>query len=62
LIATTGTEIFSANALVASLADFTIAKAKDEDKIEWCKLNNIDIVVLKYSNTDEEWRQQIENS
>lgn len=45
-----------------NLADFTIAKAKDEDKIEWCHLNNIDVVVLKYSDNDEEWRNQIENS
>ena len=43
-------------------AEFAIAKAKDEDKIEWCELNKIDIVVLKYSDTDEQWRNQIENS
>jgi len=43
-------------------ADFAIAKAKDEDKIEWCELNKVDIIVLKYSDTDEQWRDQIENS
>ena len=42
-------------------ADFATAKAKDEDKIEWCELNKIDIIVLKYSDTDETWRDQIEN-
>ena len=42
-------------------ADFAVAKAKDEDKIEWCELNKIDIIVLKYSDTDEQWRYQIEN-
>ena len=42
-------------------ADFAIAKAKDEDKIEWCELNKIDIIVLKHSDTDEQWRDQIEN-
>jgi hypothetical protein len=42
-------------------ADFAIAKAKDEDKIEWCELNKVDIIVLKYSDTDEQWREQIEN-
>ena len=42
-------------------ADFAIAKAKDEDKIEWCELNKIDIIVLRYSDTDEQWREQIEN-
>lgn len=43
-------------------ADFLLAKAKDEDKIEWCRLNSVDLIVLKYSDTDEEWRNQIENS
>ena len=43
-------------------AEFAIAKAKDEDKIEWCELNKIDIVVLKYSDTDEQWRNQIETA
>ena len=42
-------------------ADFAIAKAKDEDKISWCELNKIDIIVLKYSDSDEQWREQIEN-
>jgi len=42
-------------------ADFAVAKAKDEDKIQWCELNKIDIVILRYSDTDEQWREQIEN-
>jgi len=42
-------------------ADFALAKAKDEDKIEWCELNNIDLITLKYSDTDDYWRVQIEN-
>ena len=42
-------------------ADFAIAQAKDDDKIRWCELNKIDIIVLKYSDTDEQWRDQIEN-
>ena len=45
-----------------SKADFILSQAKDEDKIEWCKINDIDIIVLKYSDSDDEWRQQIENS
>lgn len=44
-----------------SKADFILSQVKDEDKIEWCRLNGIDITILKYSNSDEEWRQQIEN-
>ena len=44
------------------MADFILSQAKDEDKIEWCNINGIDIVVLKYSDSDSEWRTQIENS
>ncbi len=42
-------------------ADFAIAQKKDDDKIKWCELNKIDIIVLRYSDTDEQWREQIEN-
>ena len=40
-------------------ADFLLAKARDEDKIEWCELNNIELVTLKYSGGDDEWRNAI---
>ena len=40
-----------------SKADFILAIARDEDKIEWCELNNIDILTLKYSGSDYEWRK-----
>ena len=42
-----------------SKADFILAKARDEDKIEWCELNNIEILTLKYSGSDDEWRKSI---
>ena len=42
-----------------SKADFILAKARDEDKIEWCELNNIEVVTLKYSGSDDEWRKSI---
>ncbi len=42
-------------------AEFALAQSKDDDKLKWCELNKIDIVVLKYSDTDEQWRDQIEN-
>ena len=44
-----------------SQADFLKAKARDEDKIEWCEINDINIIVLKYSESDDEWRKQITN-
>ena len=42
-------------------ADFALAQSKDDDKIKWCELNKVDLVILKYSDTDEQWRDQIEN-
>ena len=42
-----------------SKADFILAKAKDEDKIEWCRLNGIRITELKYSDNKDIWREQI---
>ena len=42
-------------------AEFALAQSKDDDKIKWCELNKIDIIVLKHSDTDEQWRDQIEN-
>ena len=45
-----------------STSDFILAKGKDQDKIDWCQINGINITILKYSDTDEEWRHQIEQS
>lgn len=44
-----------------SKADFLKSKARDEDKIDWCKLNNIRLITLKYSESDDEWRQRIKS-
>ena len=40
-------------------ADFLKSKARDEDKIEWCDLNGIQLITLKYSESDDEWRKRI---
>lgn len=42
-----------------SKADFLKSKARDEDKIEWCDLNDIQLITLKYSESDDEWRKRI---
>lgn len=44
-----------------SKADFLKSKARDEDKIEWCELNDIKLITLKYSESDDEWRQRIKS-
>jgi hypothetical protein len=38
--------------------DFFKSKKRDKDKIEWCKLNNIDILILPY-NEREEWKKAV---
>jgi hypothetical protein len=40
-------------------ADFLKSKTRDEDKIEWCDLNGIQLITLKYSESDDEWRKRI---
>jgi len=45
-----------------SKAGFLRSKAKDHDKIEWCKLNSIVLVELRYDDSYEYWREQIERS
>ena len=42
-----------------SKADFLKSKTRDEDKIEWCDLNGIQLITLKYSESDDEWRKRI---
>lgn len=44
-----------------SRADFLKGKARDEDKITWCELNDIRLVTLKYTESDDEWRQRIKS-
>lgn len=44
-----------------SKADFLKAKARDEDKITWCELNDIRLITLKYTESDDEWRQRIKS-
>tara|TARA_R100000152_G_C6781331_1_gene215612 strand:+ start:1947 stop:2375 length:429 start_codon:yes stop_codon:yes gene_type:complete len=41
--------------------DFVNAKRRDLDKIEWCELNNITIVVLPY-NEEKQWKHLIQQS
>ena len=39
--------------------NFYKAQARDRDKLEWCCLNDIRVVVLKYSDGLEEWERQV---
>lgn len=44
-----------------SRAEFLKGQARDDDKIEWCRLNSIKLVTLKYTESDDEWRQRIKS-
>ena len=39
---------------------FYKAQARDRDKSEWCVLNNIKLIELKYNEDIYEWRRKIE--
>lgn len=43
-----------------SLAGFAKARGRDRDKIEWCKVNDIELVVLRFDEDLEYWRKKIE--
>jgi len=38
---------------------FSKAQARDRSKVEWCKLNNIDLVTLPYDESDKQWEARI---
>lgn len=39
--------------------DFIRGLVRDRNKKEWCKLNSVQLVVLKYSENIDEWRRKI---
>ena len=42
-----------------SKGDFIKGQVRDDDKINWCELNGIELITLKFSESDDEWRQRI---
>jgi very-short-patch-repair endonuclease len=38
--------------------DFLKARSRDRDKINWCELNNITLVILEF-NEQEKWKNQL---
>ena len=41
---------------------FAQSRQRDRKKKEWCALNNIRVAVLPFSETDDEWRNRIEEA
>ena len=42
-------------------AGFLTSVKRDDIKEQWCTLNNIELIVLKYSDDTEKWRGQIDS-
>ena len=42
-------------------AGFLKAVARDFIKEDWCNLNEIELIALKYSDTIDDWREQIDS-
>lgn len=43
-----------------SRAGFLHAQSRDRTKAEWCEKNQIELMILKYSDTKDDWRKQLE--
>ncbi len=44
-----------------SKLDFFRSQARDKNKESWCELNSIRFVALKYSESENEWRESLLN-
>lgn len=42
-----------------SLPGFVKHKERDMQKLEWCKLNNINLLELPYNESNEQWRARL---
>lgn len=40
-------------------AGYIQAQNRDDDKKEWCRINDVDLVTLKYSDSEDDWEQQL---
>jgi hypothetical protein len=43
------------------MAGFLQSNKRDFIKEDWCELNGIELIVLKYSDSIEDWRNQIDS-
>lgn len=43
-----------------SKAGFLRSQSRDRTKAEWCEKNQIELIILKYSDTKDDWRKQLE--
>lgn len=43
-----------------SKAGFLQAKARDKNKAEWCEINDIELIILRFDDSEEYWREKLE--
>jgi len=43
-----------------SKAGFLKAKARDKTKAEWCEINDIELIVLRFDDSEDYWREKLE--
>ena len=39
---------------------FYKSKGRDKDKMRWCEINGLDIVIFKYDESDEDWGKSMQ--
>lgn len=39
---------------------FLKSKQRDEQKLEWAEINNIDLIELPHYETDDEWKRRLQ--
>lgn len=44
-----------------TILNFLKSKKRDQEKKEWCNKNNIAHIIFLYNESEEEWRQKINN-
>ena len=42
-----------------TMVDYLLSMNRDDDKADWCEVNNINLIVLKHSDNDDDWRSAI---
>lgn len=54
-----GQQHYNALFFFNSKADFEKSKQRDRQKKDWCLLNNLLLIELKYDESEEEWKNKI---
>lgn len=45
----------------SNMLGFAKSKKRDQEKTEWCEINNIKQIILPYNESEEQWKARIKN-